>query len=182
VRLEVLRRILERDKGRALEELAQLQELWKSQVAELRSFVRSMRPAEVEAANLLVSLRRTAETFQKDSGIATTFVSDNAQVPASAETALEVLQMFREALHNTQKHSKASRVAVTAEKAGRALVVTVTDDGTGFPFSGSYSLEELELLRMGPGSIKQRVRKLGGELVVISRPGKGAELHIRIPL
>jgi signal transduction histidine kinase len=182
VRLEVLKRILERDKGRALEELEQLQDLWRSQVAELRSFVRSMRPAEVEGANLLVSLRRAAETFQKDSGVATTFVSENVQVPAPAETALEVLQIFREALHNAQKHSKASRVAVTAEKTGRVLAVRVADDGTGFPFSGSYTLDELELLRMGPVSIKQRVRKLSGELTVNSRPGKGAELNIRIPL
>jgi signal transduction histidine kinase len=73
-------------------------------------------------------------------------------------------------------------VAVTAERTGKVLTVAVADDGTGFSFSGAYTLEELELLRMGPGSIKQRVRKLGGELVVESRPGRGAELRIRIPL
>ena len=46
----------------------------------------------------------------------------------------------------------------------------VEDDGSGFPFSGSYSLDELELLRLGPRSIKRRVRTLGGDLTIHSRP------------
>jgi signal transduction histidine kinase len=43
-------------------------------------------------------------------------------------------------------------------------------------------MEELELLRLGPQSIKRRVRSLGGELQLESRPGQGASLKIRIPV
>ena len=42
----------------------------------------------------------------------------------------------------------------------------VEDDGSGFPFSGAYSLDELEILRLGPRSIKRRVRTLGGDLTI----------------
>jgi len=62
------------------------------------------------------------------------------------------------------------------------LHIEIEDDGTGFPFSGNYDLGEMEALRIGPGSIKRRVRSLGGELVANSRPGHGATLRIRIPL
>ena len=62
------------------------------------------------------------------------------------------------------------------------LHIEIEDDGTGFPFSGTYDLPELEALRIGPGSIKRRVRSLGGDILVNSRPGHGSTLRIRIPL
>jgi signal transduction histidine kinase len=57
----------------------------------------------------------------------------------------------------------------------------VEDDGSGFPFSGSYSLDELELLRLGPRSIKRRVRTLGGDLTIHSRPPQGSAVRVHIP-
>jgi signal transduction histidine kinase len=57
----------------------------------------------------------------------------------------------------------------------------VDDDGSGFNFSGSFTLDELDLLRLGPQSIKRRVRSLGGDLTIESRPGHGASLKFRFP-
>ena len=93
-----------------------------------------------------------------------------------------MLQMVREALNNIQKHSGATRVAIGAARKDHRLEITVEDNGGGFAFTGSFSLEELELMRLGPGSIKRRVRMLGGDLMVDSKPGQGAKLAIRIPL
>jgi signal transduction histidine kinase len=93
-----------------------------------------------------------------------------------------VLQIIREALHNAQKHSKATKVCLSAEKHEHSLQISVDDDGSGFPFGGAYSLEELELMRIGPESIKRRVRTLNGELTLESNPGRGAKIKIRIPL
>jgi signal transduction histidine kinase len=60
------------------------------------------------------------------------------------------------------------------------LEILVEDNGNGFPFSGRYTLDELELLRLGPMSIKRRVRTLGGDMVLDSKPGQGAGLKIRL--
>ena len=62
------------------------------------------------------------------------------------------------------------------------IEISIDDDGSGFPFSGAFSLEELEALHLGPVSIKRRVGELGGDLTVESRPGRGASLRIRVPL
>jgi len=56
------------------------------------------------------------------------------------------------------------------------------DNGSGFPFRGSFTLEELDLLRMGPASIKRRVRMLNGEMAVDSRPGEGVKITLRVPV
>lgn len=179
MRLEIIRKLLTRDLTAATEELMQLQDLCKSQVNELRAFVRSMRPVDVEGS-LNATLRRVVEQFQKDSGIPATFVSAEFLEPAEPEVSLELLQIVREALYNVQKHSKASRVAVTIAKSETGLEIQVEDNGNGFPFSGRYTLDELELLRLGPMSIKRRVRTLGGDMVLDSKPGQGAGLKIRL--
>jgi signal transduction histidine kinase len=90
--------------------------------------------------------------------------------------------MVREALSNVQKHSKATRVAVALERVGQVLEVSVDDNGVGFPFSGTFSLDELELLRLGPASLKRRARSLGADLQLESRPGRGAGLKLKVPI
>lgn len=181
VRLDILGTLLKRDTAAGMRDLRELQDLSKSIVGDVRSFLRSMRPAEVDASDLVASVRRIVEYFQKDTGITSRFVSTETSIKVAPESSHEILQILREALHNVQKHSKATRVAVALEQTGKTVEIGVDDDGAGFAFSGSFNLDELDLLRLGPASIKRRVRSLGGELAIESRPGHGAGLKIRIP-
>jgi signal transduction histidine kinase len=182
MRLEILRKLMERDLNAGMSDLKQLQALAQTQVRDLRTFLHSMRPVDVDGANLVATARRAAESFQKESGIPVTFLGTNSPVGLPQEMTLEVLQMLREALHNVQKHAGATRVAVALETTDRALEISIDDNGHGFGFAGAYSLEELELLRLGPASLKRRARSLNAELLLESRPGRGAGIKFRIPL
>ena len=182
MRLEILRKLFERDTSAGMQDLKQLQALAQSQVRDLRTFLHSMRPVDIDGGNLATTLRRTAESFQKESGIPVTFVGIDNPIGLPPETAMEVMQILREALHNVQKHASATRVAVAMEKSDRCLEISVDDNGHGFNFAGSYSLEELELLRLGPASLKRRARSLNADMVLESRPGRGAGIKFRLPL
>jgi signal transduction histidine kinase len=140
-----------------------------------------MRPTD-EGVSLNASLSRMLEQFQRETGISSTFMAGDFHDPAETEVSLELLQIVREALNNVHKHSGASRIAITIAKREQRLEISAQDNGGGFPFSGSFNLEELELLRLGPVSIKRRVRMLGGEMQLESKPGQGASLQIRIPV
>ena len=180
MRLEIIRKQMERNPAVALEELRSLQELCKSQVTDLRAFVRSMRPVD-DGMSLAASLARMAEALQRDAGIATTFTGEDLQDPQEIDLSLEILQIVREAFNNIQKHSGATRVSLKARRNGQALEIAIEDNGSGFPFAGKFSLDELDALRTGPISIKRRVRMLGGNLTIDSRPGEGVKLTIRVP-
>ncbi len=182
MRLEILRKMLSKDVSAAMDELRQLQELCRAQVSELRAFVRSMRPADVDGAGLGASVSRMVEQFQRDTGIAASFLSSDTIEPLETEVALELLQIVREALNNVHKHARATRVAVAMAKRGDAIEITIDDNGSGFPFSGCYTLDELDLIRLGPVSIRRRVRALGAEMQLESRPGQGAGLKVRVPV
>jgi signal transduction histidine kinase len=181
MRLEILRKVIDRDLTAGLEDLKELQRLAQGQVRDLRTFLHSMRPVDVDGANFVATARRMAESFQKESGIPVTFQGAATPVGLPQETTTEALQMLREALHNVQKHAGATRVAVSLEKYDKGIEISIDDNGHGFPFAGSYTLEELELLRLGPASLKRRARSLNAELALESRPGRGAGLRLRIP-
>jgi signal transduction histidine kinase len=180
LRLEVIRRQMERDAGVAMQELLGLQELCKSQVADLRAFVRTMRPPD-EGMSLAASLVRVADGLQRDTGISCAFTGEELQDPPEVDIALEILQIVREAFNNIQKHSGATRVALSAHRRGRQVEIIVDDNGSGFAFAGSFTLEELDAARLGPVSIKRRIKMLAGEMSLESRPGEGAKLILRVP-
>jgi signal transduction histidine kinase len=182
MRLEILRKLLERDLGGGMEDLKDLQDLAQQQVKELRAFVRNMRPPDIQGSNLYASARRICENFQKESGIPVSFVGGEGPLKFPEEMASEVIQMLREALHNVLKHAGATRVAVSLERVAKALELSVDDNGAGFHFSGVYTLDELELLRLGPASFKRRARSLNAEMTLESRPGRGAGLKLRVPM
>lgn len=182
LRLEIVRKKMTRDPASGLAELAQLQDLCRSQVSELRAFVRSMRPVESGRAGLLASLTRIAQAFQRESGIPVSLPDNDGAELDDVEAGTELLQVIREALHNVQKHSAASRVMITVQRRDAFLEFCIQDDGKGFPFSGTFTLEELDTLRLGPASIKLRVRSLNGDLTLESKPGAGSRLQIRVPV
>ncbi len=182
LRLEVLRKILEKKPALALEELRSLQDLARSQTAEMRAFLRGIRPVEVGEAGLVSSLRQVVSDFQKHTGTSTAFESHGSPAAGSPEGSAELVQIVREALNNIQKHSRATRIAVAVRGDAREVEISIADNGVGFPFSGTYSLEELELLRRGPLSIERRVRSLGGKLLLESRPQRGSTLTVQVAL
>ena len=59
--------------------------------------------------------------------------------------------------------------------------LVIDDDGKGFPFAGRFTLSELDELRRGPTVIKERVRAVGGNMVIESNPGHGSKLEITVP-
>ncbi len=181
MRLEIVRKMLQRDVESGREELELLQSICAKQVTEMRSFIRGMRPVEVDGLGLATALRQVVAGFQSDSRIPTTFQAGFDASHDDLEPSIELIQVLREALHNVQKHSGASRVAVRLSREQAGILLEIEDDGCGFPFAGAFSLEELEMLRTGPESIKRRVRSLNGDLLLDSRPGSGAALRLRVP-
>lgn len=181
MRLEVIKKLLKRDQEAAVGDIVQLQDICRKQITDMRAFVRSMRMSS-DGATPATSIRQIAEDFQKTSGLALNYNVGEAFSGLEPEVSHEVMQIVREALHNAQKHSKASKVVLMAEKNDGNLQILIEDDGAGFPFGGTYSLEDLELMRMGPESIKRRIRTLNGELILESTPGRGAKLKLRVPI
>ena len=96
-----------------------------------------------------------------------------------ADDMKELSAAIRQALENVAQHAEASKATVFAEEEAGEIVVSVRDDGVGFRFDEERMRREgkLGLLR----SMRGRIRELGGEMHVISAPGRGTEIEFRLP-
>ena len=183
MRLQIIRRLRERNPEMADKELATLYDLSRRLVQEMRTFVHRMRPIETDDSSLGASMRRLVEGFQKESGVAVTVLADqNGSLKVSSKLSTEALKIAREALHNIYKHSRATHVLFAVEKKGDELHLSVDDNGSGYSFGGRFTMEELDSLQLGPRSIKQRVRTLNGAMTLESNPGHGSNLRVVLPM
>ncbi len=182
IQLDVLRRRLIHSPEHAESALASLQSTVKNESAELRHFVTDLRPVRVQSADLVDLMRGFAERFRNESNLALDLLLDSAELRAPDRVCREVFQIYREALNNIKKHAKATHVVVKLSQDDSRLMLVVDDNGEGFSFAGRFTGDELDRLRLGPISIKERTRTVNGDLTVESNPGHGARLTIEVPL
>jgi signal transduction histidine kinase len=182
IQLDVLRRKVTVQPDQVEAGLSSLQQTVKNEGGELRHMVTDLRPLRVQSADLVDLMRGFGERFRNESTLALDLLVDSAELHAPDRVCREIFQIYREALNNIKKHAKASHVVVKLTQDDSRLVLVVDDNGEGFSFAGRFTGDELDRLRLGPISIKERTRTVGGVLTVESNPGHGARLTIEVPL
>jgi signal transduction histidine kinase len=182
IQLGVLRHKLPEAPGKAEAALAGLQKTVQHESEELRRMVTDLRPLRVQSADLIELMYSFAERYRNESDVALDLFVDGRDLRVPDRVCRELFQIYRESLNNIKKHAHASHVVVKLGQDETKVFLVVDDNGLGFSFSGRYTSEELDRLRLGPISIKERTRSVGGMLTVESNPGHGARLTIEIPL
>ncbi len=86
-----------------------------------------------------------------------------------------VYRIVQEALTNSVRHARATRVRVHVAGGGDSLRVLIADDGVGFD-------RALHLPGLGLRGMEERVRELGGAIAIESVPAGGTTLQVRLPL
>ncbi len=182
IQLNVVRRKVCTDPEEVAASLTSLQQTVRSETDELRRMVTDMRPLRVQSADLVDLMRGFAERFRNESSLALDLLIDAAELQIPDRICRDIFQIYRESLHNVKKHAHASHVVVKLWQNEGEVVLVVDDNGEGFSFAGRFSGDELDRLRLGPISIKERTRSVGGVLTVESTPGHGSRLTVEVPL
>jgi signal transduction histidine kinase len=182
IQLDVLRRKLPQSPEQAASGLASLQQTVRNESSELRRMVTDLRPLRVQSADMIDLMTGFAERFRNESSIQVELIVNSPGLQAPDQVCREIFQIYREALNNIKKHARASHVVVKLNQSDSRVTLVVDDDGEGFSFAGRFSGDELDRLRLGPISIKEHARSVGGVLTVESSPGHGARLTVEVPL
>jgi signal transduction histidine kinase len=182
IQLDVLRHKFPWAPEQAGTELETLQKTVQQESEELRRMVTDLRPLRVESADMRELMLGFAERFRNESGLAVDLFIEDRSLRMPDRICRELFQIYRESLNNIKKHAKASHVVVKLGQDEAKVSMVVDDNGQGFSFSGNFASEDLDRLRLGPISIKERTRSVGGTLTVESNPGHGARLTVEIPL
>ena len=94
-----------------------------------------------------------------------------------AETSLCLFRVLQEALHNAVRHSGVRQFEVQLRGTADALQLTVRDTGLGFDPDNAIDGRGLGLT-----SMNERLKLVGGELLIKSRPNRGTTIVARVPL
>ena len=140
-------------------------------LAELRRAIEDL--ADDSEGSLGDAVSRTAAELTGRSG-AQLVANVDPRADAAPEVRNALLRILREAIWNGIRHGGATAVEVELS-GGTGLHMRVADNGSGFDVSSARPGG------LGLTSIKERVRALGGDVGIRSRPGAGCELEVKLP-
>ncbi|WP_416482046.1 MacS family sensor histidine kinase [Streptomyces sp. CL12] len=125
-----------------------------------------------------VDLRTLLAPFARD-GVS--LAEPGAPVPLPAAAARELAAAVGAALDNVRRHAGAgARAWILVEDEPADILVTVRDDGPGIPVGRLAEAEGEGRLGVAQ-SIRGRLRDLGGSAELISVPGQGTEVELKVP-
>jgi signal transduction histidine kinase len=136
----------------------------------LRQLAHDIYPTVLGTEGLGGALRAAADRCD----VSVTVKAKVGRYPAEIESA--VYYSCSEALQNAAKHAGPdAEVSVFVGERGNDMVFAVADDGQGFDASANGRGRGIE-------SMEDRIRALGGQLVVESAPAHGTTVRGRLPL
>lgn len=130
---------------------------------------------------LVAALESLVDQAGRQHSLTTRFEDDGQPKPVSEDVAIVLFQAVRELLNNIAKHADAREAAVAVRSDGKAIDITVTDDGRGFhvPASG-FSVSPSG--GFGLFHVSERLDYMGGRFAVESAPGRGTTVQLSAPL
>jgi signal transduction histidine kinase len=161
------------------EQIIQIEELLNEVERQLRQYSHELRPTVLDDLGWAPALRFLAQGVAKRANLpihVETELTD--RLPAPAETA--IYRVVQEALNNVVKHSSATAVWITAQKAEGVLRCSVRDNGAGFSLDSIRANGQRRGL--GLSSMHERLNAVGGTLRIESSPGNGTQLLMTLPL
>jgi PAS domain S-box-containing protein len=144
--------------------------------ADLHSLSHRLHSSTLENLGLVAGLKAFCEEFSDQQGIEVDFAKENVPSRIPAEATLCIFRIAQEALRNVKRHSGADRAEVRLEWSNDRLHLSVSDRGRGFdPHNPSADGG------IGIRSMEERLRLLGGQLEIHSRPMEGARIDAWLP-
>lgn len=131
---------------------------------EVRRVVTDLRPPALDDLGLRGALAQLAARFDSPSLHVSVSAGELDAVAVPAAVELAVYRIATEALQNVAKHAGAASCHVRLLADGGDLVVSVEDDGMGFPVANGREAG------LGVPGMRDRVDELGGTLSIGERP------------
>lgn len=155
--------------------LTELKTLMVEEQGELRGFVDAMRDDRALALDDSVDeLRVLAGRLGQHWAIKCRLRAKGGEVAIPIRLHLDLQHLLREAVANAVRHGDADQVDVSLDIDGDQLLFGVRDNGRGFTLAQGSSAVQ-------PWSLRERVERANGSLLLISEPGR-TDLSISLPL
>jgi two-component system sensor histidine kinase UhpB len=155
-------------------EFAELAATVQQSLADVRRVSLELRPPALDELGLVNGLISLCARVEQESGMHVRRELEGPRLDLSPDVELAVYRIAQEALTNAMRHSEASEVDVSLARSDDELVLSVRDNGRGFP----------EDMSDGGGltGMRERAMLVNASLELDSSPGAGVTVMLRLPL
>jgi len=158
------------------EQLSEISNLVNKTIKEIRALSHALHPPLIEDLGIASALEELCQDFKSYSEINITWDIKQIQESLQSITKITLYRLFQEGLNNILKHSRATKAYLTLTSSGSTINAVIEDNGVGFLVDDIFS--PLQKKSLGLISMRERVALIGGNLKIVSSPGKGTKLIV----
>ena len=173
VQIEAARSIMDKQPEQASDALKKAQTLTQEGLASVRQSVATLRESPLGNRPLSTAIDDLVEEA-RNAGLVAEFEIMGSVRPLQPNAALTLYRTVQEGLTNVRKHARASRVDLTLDYgvAGEVCLI-IKDNGVGAPETNNGGFGLL--------GVRERLKLLGGKMVLNTTSGNGFELKVVLP-
>jgi len=147
-------------------------------IAFKRRIVEQLRPTLLDNLGFYAAARWLVEESCAEAGLKAELDLPLPEPQLNQDVGIALFRILQESLRNVTRHAQAKRVSIAIiMDPANVLRMMITDDGVGL------AADRLKTLgSRGLGSMRHRMRAIGGEFQVKSAAGQGTEIMVRVPL
>lgn len=176
IRLDLISRIDEAV-PRVNDEIEYIKKMGRESLADIRRIMFDLKPSLIHDEDFGVTLKDYFRDYEAKYDINIDFVMFGRKRKYDMALELALFRLVQEAVTNVRKHSGVNRVTVKLEDNNEFVTIVVKDEGKGFDPGNLANRESYGIIGM-----KERVELFGGKMNIISSPGSGTQVVIRVPL
>jgi len=171
---EVVKQQLGKGKGEKDDPLSSIARISRESVAAMSDIVWAVNPKRDSLRDLVRRMRQHAEEVFVTRDIRLDFTAPEPNLKLGVDVRRDLFLIFKEAVNNAARHSACSQVEIAIAITGQSLELEINDNGVGFD-------PKAESDGHGLTNMRERARKLGGELELTSEQSAGTRIRIRVP-
>jgi PAS domain S-box-containing protein len=157
----------------------ELREIWRltNEIAtDIQHMSHQLHPSKLHYLGMAAAVRDLCHEFSRQHKLDVDCLVRDVPQDLEENVSLSLFRTVQESLRNVVKHSHAHHVKVELTRQSNAITLSVSDDGIGFNPESARSSHGLGLV-----SMQERLRSVGGEFSIWSRPSQGTKVKANVP-
>lgn len=152
-------------------------------LADVRQIIFDMRPMSLDDLGLVPALRQLVSKLEERKILKTDFQVNGKERALEKHVEVTLFRIIQEGLNNIHRHAGVSEGRLRLLFSSNDLSILISDEGRGFDMA-----ETEEMRKSGTGNghfgilgMEERAKLIGASLSVISNPGEGTKIHVKLP-
>ena len=164
------------NEAKRAEQLETATDLLRQAIDEARRLIGGLRPPALDELGVVGALTTFLDDHFAQSDVAAEFRHDVGSERPAPLVESTIFRIAQEALTNVVRHAQAKHVRIDLRREEEHFELSIRDDGLGF------APADRDRRRFGLRGMEERTRLLGGDFRVVTEPGRGTQIIVRLPI